>query len=89
MKKLGAHPGFMGYLIVNADGIPIRRYILRYVRNNMNLPMLTALGVCVRARVCVCVYERARPGLLVRVRGPSAPFLGWPGGSTVRGRLTL
>lgn len=24
MKRLGSHPGFMGYLIVNADGIPIR-----------------------------------------------------------------
>ena len=27
MKKLGAHPGFLGYLIINADGIPIRRCV--------------------------------------------------------------
>ena len=27
MKKLGSYPGFMGYVIINADGIPIRRSV--------------------------------------------------------------
>ena len=31
MKKLGSYPGFMGYVIINADGIPIRRSVPPHV----------------------------------------------------------
>ena len=31
MKRLGSYPGFMGYVIINADGIPIRRSVPSHV----------------------------------------------------------
>jgi len=67
MKKLGAHPGFMGYLIVNADGIPIRRCVC----------MLT----CVRAALsCLWLPAAVSPRAVLAARPASAsasPFGSW------------
>jgi hypothetical protein len=72
VKKLGAHPGFLGYLIINADGIPIRRCVHSRARMCLVSCVVTVRAACgmhTRHVYGVCVgLGQPRESNLSRVR---------------------